>query len=784
MFMLQYRFNYKFWMAGLLLLGLGGLFFAFIFPLVSKTSSLPVQNVEVKESDPPTANSFASYVPYKGKYSYGVNPGYYGPNWSSQNIYALSAGDSSLQLKGVGAKSFRIPLYDDFLSTYGLTNLIPDLEYTRKLGASELTAFVGHPHATHQLDTVFSGAKEKSKVFRGMYQPIWLDAAKTKINPANTYAQYLYDVVKTYGKYVRFWEIVNEPDFTYSAAGWHGDKNPPLSGSWFERDPYPTELFNFQAPIQYYIRMLRISWDVVKKLSPSSYVCTGGIGYRSFLDALLRNTDNPSDGSVTPDYPLKAGAYFDVLSFHTYPMYYLKDWDNTSGTIKQFRHSDAAIQAHLNVQHRMDSLLRMAGYNGKKYPAKQFICTETGVSRIMGGEDWGSREGQKNYLLKTAILSQKAGIRQTYWFQLGDQGNPREQFDQMGLYYFFGQDKPFAAKPTDQGIALKTTSDLLYGKTYDPARTAALKLPSTMDGGAFKGPDGSYIYVLWARTTTDLSETAEASYSFPSELISTPNVTRMDWNFSATDTSSTLSRSHIPLTSTPAFFIPSGKQVNQNPLVQTGPSQVVLSPDHTATLSGSAKDPDGRVVRYQWTRISGPSQVTILSPGQASTGLKNLAQGHYVFRLTATDDKGATGISEVSLTVPVVLPARIEAESYTAMSGVQTENAWGDPQGGGLHVGWIDLGDWMEYIFAAPTEGVYKVNFRVASQMDGARFQVKKADGTVLATVDVPNTGGWQTWKTITTTMTLEKGLQDLKLVSIAKPIWNINWWEFSKTDH
>ncbi|MGZ4025747.1 MAG: PKD domain-containing protein [Flavisolibacter sp.] len=600
----------------------------------------------------PTANDPASYLPYTGTYSYGVNPGYYGSNWSGQQTATLAMGSAAAGVKGVGVKSFRLPLYDDFLSTWGLNNLIADFDYNKALGASEITAFVGHPSAAHALDTSFAGSPEKAKVFQGMYEPIWLDAARTQINPANTYAKYLYDVVNTYGKYVKFWEIVNEPDFTYSTSGWYGDSNPPTAGSWFDHNPTAAELVNLRAPVFYYIRMLRVSWEVVKKLSPSSYVCTGGIGYRSFLDALLRNTDNPVDGSVTNAYPLKAGAYFDVLSFHTYPMYALKQWNSTTGSTQYFRHSDAAATAFVNFKNNMDSILGIYGYNGSTYPAKQFICTETGVSRIMSQDNWGSNEGQKNYLIKAQVAAQRSGIRQTYWFQLGDGAGSTDPFDQMGLYYYFGADQPYTAKATDQGVALKTTSDLLYGKTFDPARTASLQLPSTVDGGAFRGADGNYVYVLWARTTTDLSEAASASYSFPAAVL-TGNVTRKEWNFSATASASLIPGTGIALTGSPVFLEPATASIpatNLPPVVKAGAAQTLNLPTSTTTLSGSATDADGNIVSYQWLKISG-ANVSFGTPGAAATTVSGLAQGSYVFRLTATDNGGATAYADVTVTV-------------------------------------------------------------------------------------------------------------------------------------
>ena len=61
--------------------------------------------------------------------------------------------------------------------------------------------------------------------------------------------------------------------------------------------------------------------------------------------------------------------------------------------------------------------------------------------------------------------------------------------------------------------------------------------------------------------------------------------------------------------------------------------------------------------------------------------------------------------------------------------------------GGGLNVGWQENGDWMNYNVNLANAGTYTVNFRVASFFAGAQFQLKKADGTVLSTVTVPNTG-------------------------------------------
>jgi hypothetical protein len=129
-------------------------------------------------------------------------------------------------------------------------------------------------------------------------------------------------------------------------------------------------------------------------------------------------------------------------------------------------------------------------------------------------------------------------------------------------------------------------------------------------------------------------------------------------------------------------------------------------------------------------------------------------------------------------TTTTVAPLRIEAENYTTMRGVQKENT--SDAGGGQNVGWIDNGDWMDYSVNVPATGAYTVSFRVASQMSGAQLQLRASNGSILATVNVPNTGGWQSWQTVTASVSLSAGAQTLRIHSSSSASWNINWWELA----
>ncbi len=120
------------------------------------------------------------------------------------------------------------------------------------------------------------------------------------------------------------------------------------------------------------------------------------------------------------------------------------------------------------------------------------------------------------------------------------------------------------------------------------------------------------------------------------------------------------------------------------------------------------------------------------------------------------------------------VPGRIEAESYSAMSGIQTETC----AEGGENVGWIDAGDWMDYSVNVQATSSYTVEFRVAG-IANTQFQLLNGS-TVLATVTVPNTGGYQAWTTVTVNnISLPAGNQTLRVYAVTNG-WNINWFSFS----
>ncbi|GAA3952347.1 carbohydrate-binding protein [Chitinophaga oryziterrae] len=142
------------------------------------------------------------------------------------------------------------------------------------------------------------------------------------------------------------------------------------------------------------------------------------------------------------------------------------------------------------------------------------------------------------------------------------------------------------------------------------------------------------------------------------------------------------------------------------------------------------------------------------------------------------NDKVSSLIISANGTAPV--STLIQAENYTSMAGVITE-ATTDTDGGS-NVGSIDTGDWLAFnSINFPTSGTYKVEYRVASLNGGAQLSLDlNAGTTVLGYLNVPSTGGWQNWTTISHNVTVTAGTYALGVYAQTGG-FNVNWIRITK---
>jgi len=124
------------------------------------------------------------------------------------------------------------------------------------------------------------------------------------------------------------------------------------------------------------------------------------------------------------------------------------------------------------------------------------------------------------------------------------------------------------------------------------------------------------------------------------------------------------------------------------------------------------------------------------------------------------------------------IPARLEAESYSAMSGISIETT--QDVSGSLNVGWIDAGDWLEYNIEVATTADYTVQFRVSANSP-TNLELRENNET-LQTLQIPTSGGWQNWMTLQTNIHLVSGKHQLRIFTNTG-MFNLNWFEIFKSD-
>ena len=103
-------------------------------------------------------------------------------------------------------------------------------------------------------------------------------------------------------------------------------------------------------------------------------------------------------------------------------------------------------------------------------------------------------------------------------------------------------------------------------------------------------------------------------------------------------------------------------------------------------------------------------------------------------------------------------------------------------ESGDYNIGYFEDGEWLEYT-VDPDAGTYDLRVRLASANSGRQLDVS-LDGESLTTVDVPNTGGWTNWETVTIEgVTIESDTQSvLRFEAVGSGI-DFNWFEFERVE-
>ncbi|MBL7825332.1 MAG: T9SS type A sorting domain-containing protein [Saprospiraceae bacterium] len=585
---------------------------------------------------PVTANE--TMPTFEGGFDYGCNMGYYPPYFYDKQLAELVHGESDEQPTGYGVTSIRPGLFEHFLDFWGYEVRKAHFSYYDSIGLRNIVAISGFPGERNR-DSAFYCQGRQSNMFKNMYKPIWDDGANgTPVNEENPYAVYIWKAANTYKGLVKIWEVWNEPD----AGNGNGSLLPGQPGNWWENAPQPCEIA-IQAPPFFYIRALRITYEIVKHVDPQAFVAVGGLGWPSFLDVICRYSDNPFGGETDPlHYPLTGGAYFDCMSFHAYPHFNgsLRSWNNELQAFEYKRHSDAAVDGLWQLRDSFKLVLEKYGYDGSHYPEKLWICSEFNIPRKQFKDYIGSDLAQVNFITKSLVTAQMQDVAQMHIYSIADEkpGQSADpEFAWMGLFKNLEGKSKETAQPNDVAYALKTTQELLDDMRYDPVQTQKMNLPEEVGGGAFSNGAGEFVYVLWAKTNIDQSETASAIYQFP-QMLNLRYLDTKPWHHSYSGAHYLVNARQVFLTASPVFL-------TETQITNDFPKQLKLSPNPSA---------DGISVAEFWIFSEAASSLEILDVSGKRIALlvdqERLVEGPHARLINISD--WPAGIYFVRLSTP------------------------------------------------------------------------------------------------------------------------------------
>jgi hypothetical protein len=261
--------------------------------------------------------------------------------------------------------------------------------------------------------------------------------AGVKPNPANPFAGYIYDLATRYKGKIGYYQVWNEPDFPSGDLG-AGTKD--ANG----RTRYWT------GSVQDYVRLMQVAHTIVKGVDPAAKIATGGLGYESYLKAIVAN----------------GGAkYFDVVDFHAYGT----DKTSSNGVLN-------TSWGFLGRYNALKQTLATAGVTGKT-----FSCSETGFTA-------NNQPEQAAYVAKVFAAGAAQGdIETIQWAVFTNPGH-----DNIGLL-----DTATLSQKTQGYSAYKVATAQLAGAT--PTGTLS---GTNVQGYSFKRADGKPLYVVWSTASS------------------------------------------------------------------------------------------------------------------------------------------------------------------------------------------------------------------------------------------------------------------------------------------
>ncbi|MTI38890.1 tandem-95 repeat protein [Fulvivirga lutimaris] len=181
---------------------------------------------------------------------------------------------------------------------------------------------------------------------------------------------------------------------------------------------------------------------------------------------------------------------------------------------------------------------------------------------------------------------------------------------------------PTASAGGNKNIQLPTNSVTLSGSGTDIDGSIDSYNWSKINGG-------SATFSSTTNGVTNVSNLSEGSYTF---------------RLNVTDDQGAIASDNAIVNVLPA-------DINKSPISNAGPNQTLVLPQNSTNLLGQGNDADGSIASYKWSKVSGPNSFKLINDGLPTATIEDLVEGIYVFNLSITDNDGATGNDQTTITV-------------------------------------------------------------------------------------------------------------------------------------